>query len=345
MTSSAQDGNNRPEEPTYLKISDRLSLRYQKSGDGPPLILLHTIRTQLEYFRQLAPLLAEKFTVFAVDLPGHGHSSVDTSAPYDEPYIRNGIVAFLKAMNLRDVTLVGESIGAVIALTSAADAPERIRAVYALNTYDYETRYGDGIRRGNWFANLIIGSLQVPVFGAIGAAIATPWMIGKIMKGGYADPRKLPADLVALFHKTGGAAQFPLRRAKGAGGMALLEQCARVLFRRASACHAHLRRQGLVTYFGAKPHERRAAERPHVYASEYRSFLVGRESGGSRAHRFVVKLAWCAGGGTPRSRCSWLRAERPGEFAPEGVMTVIKSDWVIANPRRGNRSAIARSTF
>lgn len=208
MTSSAQDGNNRPEEPTYLKISDRLSLRYQKSGDGPPLILLHTIRTQLEYFRQLAPLLAEKFTVFAVDLPGHGHSSVDTSAPYDEPYIRNGIVAFLKAMNLRDVTLVGESIGAVIALTSAADAPERIRAVYALNTYDYETRYGDGIRRGNWFANLIIGSLQVPVFGAIGAAIATPWMIGKIMKGGYADPRKLPADLVVLFHKTGGLPNF-----------------------------------------------------------------------------------------------------------------------------------------
>lgn len=80
------------------------------------------------------------------------------------------------------MTLVGESIGAVIALTSAADVPERIRAVYALNTYDYETRYADGLRRGNLFANLIIGGLQVPIFGAIAAAITTRWIIGNVMK-------------------------------------------------------------------------------------------------------------------------------------------------------------------
>ncbi len=57
-------------EPAFVKLSDRLSLRYQKSGSGPPLVLLHTIRTQIEYFRALAPLLAERFTVYAVDLPG-----------------------------------------------------------------------------------------------------------------------------------------------------------------------------------------------------------------------------------------------------------------------------------
>ena len=143
-------------EPTLLRISDKLSLRYAKWGQGPPLVLLHTIRTQLEYFRALAPLLAEKFTVYAVDLLGHGHSPIDRSAPYDEPYMRKGVVGFLEALDLRDVTIVGESIGAVLALTVAADVPDRIRAVYALNTYDYETRYGDGIRRGNWFANLIL---------------------------------------------------------------------------------------------------------------------------------------------------------------------------------------------
>lgn len=195
-------------EPSFVKLSDRMSLRYQKYGSGPPLVLLHTIRTQIEYFRALAPLLAEKFTVYALDLPGHGHSPIDRSAHYDEPYMRQGVVRFLQALDLRDVTMVGESIGAVLSLTTAAEVPDRIRAVYALNTYDYETRYGDGIRRGNWFANMIIGSLQVPVFGAIGAAMAPRWVLGKVMGGGYAEPSKLPAELLTEFHQSGRQPNF-----------------------------------------------------------------------------------------------------------------------------------------
>ena len=186
-------------DPVLLKLSDKLSLRYEKSGSGPPLLLLHTIRTQLEYFRALAPLLASKFTVYAMDLPGHGYSPIDKSAPFDEPYMRKAVVSVIEALDLRDVTIAGESIGAVLALTVATELPERIRAVYALNPYDYETRYGDGIRRGGWFSNLIIGSLQIPVFGAIGASLEDRKILGKIMGGGYADPAKLPADLLADF--------------------------------------------------------------------------------------------------------------------------------------------------
>ena len=83
--------------------------------------------------------------------------------------MRQAVVGAIETLNLRDVTILGESIGGVLALTVAAQIPDRVKAVYALNTYDYETRYGDGIRRGGWFSNLIIGSLQVPIFGAIGA--------------------------------------------------------------------------------------------------------------------------------------------------------------------------------
>jgi pimeloyl-ACP methyl ester carboxylesterase len=203
MNISRELQNTPSAKPAFLQLSDTVNLRYQKSGNGPPLVLLHTIRTQIEYFRSLVPLLAEKFTVYAVDLPGHGFSSVDTAQKYDEPYLRWGIVEFLKSLDLRDVTMMGESIGAVIALTVASEVPARIKAVYAFNPYDYETRYGDGIRRGNWFANLIVGSLQIPVFGAVCAAMANAAIIGKIMAGGYADPRKMPADLIAIFTKSG----------------------------------------------------------------------------------------------------------------------------------------------
>jgi pimeloyl-ACP methyl ester carboxylesterase len=182
-----------------LQISETLSLRYQKTGNGPPLVLMHTIRTQLEYFRSLAPLLAKSYTLYAIDLPGHGHSPIDPLAPMDEPYFRQGVVGFIEKLDLNGVTLVGESIGGALALTVAAAIPKRIERVFSSNPYDYDTRYGDGLRRGNWFANLIIGSLQIPVLGAFNAAIENKMVLGKIMGGGYHDPRKLPSDLLTEF--------------------------------------------------------------------------------------------------------------------------------------------------
>ncbi len=41
------------------RISDRMSLRYKKAGSGNPLVLMHTIRTQLEYFDKIVPILAQ----------------------------------------------------------------------------------------------------------------------------------------------------------------------------------------------------------------------------------------------------------------------------------------------
>jgi pimeloyl-ACP methyl ester carboxylesterase len=186
-------------KPTLLQISNALSLRYEETGDGPPLVLMHTIRTQLEYFRSLAPILAKPYTVYAIDLPGHGHSSIDPLAQLDEPYFRQGIIAFIEKLNLNDVTLVGESIGGALALTVAAAIPQRVKRVIAINPYDYEMRYGDGIRRGNWFANFIIGSLQIPVLGAFNAWMENKMVLGTIMGGGYHDARKLPPDLLTEF--------------------------------------------------------------------------------------------------------------------------------------------------
>jgi pimeloyl-ACP methyl ester carboxylesterase len=160
---------------------------------------MHTIRTQLEYFRVLAPMLAKSYTVYAIDLPGHGRSPIDPDAPFDEPYLRQAVIGFIEKLALGDLTIVGESIGGALALTVAATIPERVKRVYAINPYDYETRYGDGIRRGNWFANLIMGSLQIPFLGAFNASLENRMVLAKIMGGGYHDPRKLPADLVTEF--------------------------------------------------------------------------------------------------------------------------------------------------
>src|SRR6184192_588827 len=111
--------------------------RYLKAGTGAPLVLLHTVRTQAEHFRGLIPPVADRYTVYALDLPGMGYSEIVPGASYEEPAMRASVERLLTELDLEDVTLLGESMGAVLALTTAADVPDRIRRVIAVNAYDF----------------------------------------------------------------------------------------------------------------------------------------------------------------------------------------------------------------
>ncbi len=186
-----------------VELANGQHLRYSQTGSGKPLVLMHTIRTQLEYFRNLIPTLAQNFTVYAVDLPGHGYSSIDTKAAYDEPYFRAAIISFIEKLDLRHVTLMGESIGGVLGLTVASEIPDRIRAVISSNPYDYDRHYADGVRRGNLFANIILGTFQIPVLGTINAALENRLFLGWILKGGLVNNRNLPRDLLKEFDRVG----------------------------------------------------------------------------------------------------------------------------------------------
>ena len=90
------------------KLADGTRLRYLKAGSGPALVLLHTVRTQLDHFQLVIPKLVDAFTVFAIDMPGMGWSDITPGASYAEPALRRAIVEFVKALDLDDVTLAGE---------------------------------------------------------------------------------------------------------------------------------------------------------------------------------------------------------------------------------------------
>jgi pimeloyl-ACP methyl ester carboxylesterase len=186
-----------------LQIDSNRSIRYLKTGNGDPLILLHTIRTQLDYFESVIPQLAKHFTVYAIDLPGHGYSSIDTTASYDEPYFRSAVMAFIEQLDLKDVTLVGESIGGVLALTVASQLPNRIKQIVSSNPYDYDQRYGDGVRRGNLLANFVIGQFAIPYVGAVVAAMENILFLGIILKGGLKNRSWMPGNMLKEFDRVG----------------------------------------------------------------------------------------------------------------------------------------------
>ena len=59
-------------EVRFFTRSDGSRLRYYTAGTGPPLVLMHTVRGQLDYFQRVIPLLWDHYTVYALDLPGMG---------------------------------------------------------------------------------------------------------------------------------------------------------------------------------------------------------------------------------------------------------------------------------
>lgn len=186
-----------------VNIDGNRSLRYLKAGHGDPLILLHTIRTQLDYFESVIPELAKQFTVYGIDLPGHGYSSIDNKANYDEPYFRSAIIAFIEKLDLNEVTIVGESIGGVLALTVASQLPDRIKQVVSSNPYDYDKKYGDGVRRGNFLANFVISQFAIPYVGAMVASMENILFLGIILRGGLKNKSWMPFPLLKEFDKVG----------------------------------------------------------------------------------------------------------------------------------------------
>jgi pimeloyl-ACP methyl ester carboxylesterase len=176
-------------------------LRYLRVGTGRPVVLMHTLRTQLDYFgRLLERLDTTRHEVIAVDLPGHGRSSAP-QVDYSADYFSDTIETLLEQCELHDATLVGDSIGGTIALTLAARGNPRIQRVIAINPYDYG-RWG-GIRRSSALANALFTALLWPGVGPIVAGAETRAILRGVLRGGLHDTGALRDDLLEELHRCG----------------------------------------------------------------------------------------------------------------------------------------------
>ena len=188
------------QKPEFLSLTDNgPKVRYLRVGRGPVLVLLHSIRTQLDLFQRVIPKLASHFTVYAFDFPGFGWSEIVPGADYREPAMRGHVVAFIERLDLRDVTLAGESMGATLALTSAAVLGDRVKQVVAFNAYDYLP----GVERASLLASILVKSVRAPLIGPVFAAMESRASLAGIFKGGFHDPKNLPSDLVDELLKGG----------------------------------------------------------------------------------------------------------------------------------------------
>jgi 2-succinyl-6-hydroxy-2,4-cyclohexadiene-1-carboxylate synthase len=113
-----------------VALNDGLQLHVAIDGAGPPLVLLHGFTGSTETWAPLRATLETQHTVVAVDLPGHGRSSVPTDAArYALPRFADDLAAVLDALDFERVALMGYSLGGRAALHFAVRHPERLTAL------------------------------------------------------------------------------------------------------------------------------------------------------------------------------------------------------------------------
>ena len=170
-----------------------MRIRYIKTGQGPALVLLHTLRTQLDIFQMVIPELGKYFTVFALDYPGHGFSDIPRTDYVPELFV-NTVEKFMEELQIENATLAGVSIGGSIPLLIAARHNPRIRNVISINPYDYGK--GQGVERGNFVAWLIFSLARIPVLGETVMRFRNRMVEKKILEGGVARTDALPQQFL-----------------------------------------------------------------------------------------------------------------------------------------------------
>jgi pimeloyl-ACP methyl ester carboxylesterase len=119
-----------------------LKIFYREAGNpaAPTILLLHGFPTSSHMYRELIPLLADRYHIVAPDLPGFGFSDVPDRAQYQYTFdnLAKTIDGFTEAVGLRRYAIEIFDYGAPVGLRLAVAHPERITAIITQNGNAYE---------------------------------------------------------------------------------------------------------------------------------------------------------------------------------------------------------------
>ncbi len=135
-----------PYEVRYQQLSDSVRLAYVDTGEAREgtLLFVHGLGSNLQAWNKTIAGLSDRYRCVAVDLPGYGKSSQE-DYPFTMPFYADQLDAFVRALTIGRLTLVGHSMGGQIVLELASRQPDWLRALVlaapaGLETFNAENR-------------------------------------------------------------------------------------------------------------------------------------------------------------------------------------------------------------
>jgi pimeloyl-ACP methyl ester carboxylesterase len=113
---------------------DGVQLHYLTAGHGPTVILLHGYTQTSRMWKPIIPLLAERFTVIAPDLPGIGDSAIPANGlDMKTSAIRIHVLA--RSLGVEKARVVGHDIGLMVAYAYAAQFPAEVEKLVVMDAF------------------------------------------------------------------------------------------------------------------------------------------------------------------------------------------------------------------
>jgi pimeloyl-ACP methyl ester carboxylesterase len=124
-----------------VKVGE-LDIFYREAGpkDAPSILLLHGFPTSSQMFRNLIPLLADRYHLVAPDYPGYGQSSMPTHDKFAYTFdnLAKVVGEFVEEIGLSSYALYVQDYGAPVGYRLAVKHPERVTAIIVQNGNAYD---------------------------------------------------------------------------------------------------------------------------------------------------------------------------------------------------------------
>lgn len=172
------------------------TIRYREAGEGKPVVFVHGYLVDGRLWDGVLDSLADRFRCFAPDWPlGAQRLAMNPSADLSPPGIADLIANFLEALDLSDVTIVGNDSGGAMSQVLVTRHPERIGRLVLTNCDTHEN-FPPGIFKAMPPIAKLPGGMAV---------LAAPFRIGALARGAFKPFAKtrIPDDLIASWMAPG----------------------------------------------------------------------------------------------------------------------------------------------
>lgn len=185
-----------PFELSMVKLETGEHINTIKMGTGPPLVMIHGFGGGLALFAANMEILAQSYTVYAIDLPGFGRSTrpdyIGKTAGEAESYFVGAFDQWMDAVGLESAIIMGHSLGAFLSASWALSHPHRFQRLILVDPFGVPAQPLQAEYKFSIWRRMIVGTIKAISSSPLTLLRAAgPWGPGLI--------KSLRPDLIAKF--------------------------------------------------------------------------------------------------------------------------------------------------